>query len=215
MKIVVIGSTGRVGSNLLRSALEKGHEVLAIARHPENIKVQHDNLQIKNVNIFDENTLAEELQGKDALVSCLGGQWSLFNRKPVTIYTDSVKVFSGALRKSGVSRMVIMSGWPIADDVVPLWAKPLVALTFKNLIQNMRDMEAYLQENCTDIDYTAVKMPTGTAQEESGKPISAHEGQSVPGGRGYITYGDVSKFVLENCLRDGEWKKKLVSICGS
>lgn len=54
------------------------------------------------------------------------------------------------------------------DDVMPLWAKPLVALTFKNLIQNMRDMEAYLQENCTDIDYTAVKMPTGTAQEESG-----------------------------------------------
>ena len=46
MKIVVLGPTGRVGSNLLRSALDKGHEVLAIARHPENIKVKHDNLQV-------------------------------------------------------------------------------------------------------------------------------------------------------------------------
>ena len=46
MKIVIFGATGRIGSNLLRSALDKGHEVLAIARHPENIKVKHDNLQV-------------------------------------------------------------------------------------------------------------------------------------------------------------------------
>ena len=46
MKIVLLGATGRVGSNLLRSALDKGHEVLAIARHPENIKTKHENLQV-------------------------------------------------------------------------------------------------------------------------------------------------------------------------
>ena len=46
MKIVILGPTGRVGSNLLGAALEKGHEVLAIARHPEKIKMKHDNLQV-------------------------------------------------------------------------------------------------------------------------------------------------------------------------
>ena len=46
MKIVLLGATGRVGSNLLKSALDKGHEVLAIARHPENIKTKHDKLQV-------------------------------------------------------------------------------------------------------------------------------------------------------------------------
>ena len=43
---MIFGATGNVGSNLFRSALDKGHEVLAIARHPENIKVKHDNLQV-------------------------------------------------------------------------------------------------------------------------------------------------------------------------
>ena len=43
---MIFGATGNVGSNLLRSALDKGHEVLAIARHPENIPVKHDNLQV-------------------------------------------------------------------------------------------------------------------------------------------------------------------------
>ena len=33
---------------------------------------------------------------------------------------------------------------------------------------NMLEMETYLQENCADLDYTAVKMPTGTKQQESG-----------------------------------------------
>ena len=52
MKLVIFGATGRIGSNLLRSALDKGHEVLAIARHPENIKVKHDNLQQVSIVIF-------------------------------------------------------------------------------------------------------------------------------------------------------------------
>ena len=69
--------------------------------------------QIKNVNIFDENLLSEELRGQDALVSCLGGPPSLFKRKSVTIYTDSAKALSGAARKSGLGRLIMMSGWPI------------------------------------------------------------------------------------------------------
>ena len=69
--------------------------------------------QIKNVNIFDENLLAEELRGQDALVSCLGGPPSIFKRKSVTIYTDSAKALSGAARKSGLGRLIMMSGWPI------------------------------------------------------------------------------------------------------
>ena len=44
----------------------------------------------------------------------------------------------------------------------------MVAVTFKNYIQNLRDMENYLEKNCADLDYTAVKMPTGKGQDESG-----------------------------------------------
>ena len=46
MKIVIVGCTGNIGRHLLKSLLEKGHEVLAIARHPERIKVKNDNLQV-------------------------------------------------------------------------------------------------------------------------------------------------------------------------
>ena len=46
MKILLLGATGNVGGNLLKAALDRGHEVLAIARHPENIATKHENLQV-------------------------------------------------------------------------------------------------------------------------------------------------------------------------
>ena len=51
MKIVIVGCTGHIGSHLLKSLLEKGHEVLAIARHPERIKVKNDNLQVSSLRV--------------------------------------------------------------------------------------------------------------------------------------------------------------------
>jgi uncharacterized protein len=34
MKVVVIGTTGFVGSAIVKEALDRGHKVTAIARHP-------------------------------------------------------------------------------------------------------------------------------------------------------------------------------------
>ena len=60
--------------------------------------------------------MAEELQGKDALVSCLGGSGSFLNRKPVSIYTNSAEVFAAAMRRSGVSRLIVFSAWHMAGN---------------------------------------------------------------------------------------------------
>jgi hypothetical protein len=38
MKIALIGATGFVGSALLKELTDRGHEVTAIARHPEKLK---------------------------------------------------------------------------------------------------------------------------------------------------------------------------------
>jgi putative NADH-flavin reductase len=40
MKIALIGATGFVGSALLKELTDRGHEVTAIARNPEKLKVK-------------------------------------------------------------------------------------------------------------------------------------------------------------------------------
>ena len=41
-------------------------------------------------------------------------------------------------------------------------------MMWKNVVQNIRDMEAYLRENCSDLDTTAVKIYFGKGQQETG-----------------------------------------------
>ena len=37
MKIALIGATGYVGAPLLQEALQRGHQVTALVRHPEKL----------------------------------------------------------------------------------------------------------------------------------------------------------------------------------
>ncbi len=57
MKIALIGATGFVGSAILKEALDRGHEVTAIVRHPEKLqprpKLHHQNGDIYNVDEVD------------------------------------------------------------------------------------------------------------------------------------------------------------------
>jgi hypothetical protein len=54
MKIALIGATGFVGSALLKEALDRGHEVTAIVRHPEKLpahaKLHPHTVDIDNVD---------------------------------------------------------------------------------------------------------------------------------------------------------------------
>jgi putative NADH-flavin reductase len=63
------------------------------------------------VDIFNEDDLAPHLKDSDAVVSCLGGSASLFGWTKCTLYTDSMMSIVGAMRKSGVKRLVAMSAW--------------------------------------------------------------------------------------------------------
>lgn len=212
MKLVLVGVTGRIGLSLMNGALEREHEVLAIANEPGQIKTEHKNLQVKDINIFDEDSLADELRGKDSLVSCIGAPGSLLNSQEVTLYIESLKLFANALRKSCVTRLVVMSAW-FSEDEVPFWMRrAMKPVWLQDVLECMKTMEVELGEKCSDLDYTAVRVGIGRGEDESGKPILAQEGQGVPGAGKFISYGDVTKFILEQCLEQGEWKKKVVSI---
>ncbi len=53
MKIALIGATGYVGSAILREALDRGHEVTAIARHPEKL-IPHLKLHPRKADIYND-----------------------------------------------------------------------------------------------------------------------------------------------------------------
>lgn len=107
MKIAIIGATGLVGSRVLAEALNRGHEVTAIARKTEALKPQ-ENLTIVAADVNEVGALSEILKGHDAVVSAFNAGWGNPN-----LYQDFIKGsedIQQAVKQAGVKRFLVVGG---------------------------------------------------------------------------------------------------------
>jgi len=73
VKIAVLGSTGQTGRLLMARAVERGHDVIALARRPEQIEAPASgNLRVVRADVTDPGSVTAAAQGADVVVSALG-----------------------------------------------------------------------------------------------------------------------------------------------
>ena len=68
MKIALVGAGGFVGSAILNEALDRGHEVTAIVRHPEKVQ-PHAKLHSQKGDVYNTDDVARLVAGHDAVIS--------------------------------------------------------------------------------------------------------------------------------------------------
>lgn len=73
LDIVVYGATGEVGSHVVREALDRGHHVFAVSRHPATVEMQHANLSVVRGDLLDKASVAEIVAGKDVVILSVRG----------------------------------------------------------------------------------------------------------------------------------------------
>lgn len=73
LDIVIYGATGEVGSHVVREALDRGHHVIAVSRHPEEIELQRANLAAVRGDLLDRASIAETVAGKDVVILSVRG----------------------------------------------------------------------------------------------------------------------------------------------
>ena len=109
MKIILIGSTGFVGSHILEEALERGHEVHAILRDINKMTKTHPNLFLIKADVMEETELEDIFNtGYDAVISAYNPGWS----NP-DIYNDFIlgyKSILNALNNAKLKRIIIIGG---------------------------------------------------------------------------------------------------------
>ncbi|NJW51810.1 NAD(P)-dependent oxidoreductase [Salinimicrobium oceani] len=108
MKIAIIGATGFVGSEVLKEALDRGHEVTAIARNTEKIEVKNDLLNTASLDVKQKEKLIEVLKGNEVVISTFNPGWTNPN-----IYEDYLKgaqAIQEAVKASGVKRLIVVGG---------------------------------------------------------------------------------------------------------
>ena len=73
MKVCILGATGNTGRRLVRQALDRGHQVIAVARQGGNpVESRHDNLFVKTVDYGNDDELQAAMAGQDAVISAAG-----------------------------------------------------------------------------------------------------------------------------------------------
>jgi putative NADH-flavin reductase len=148
MKVALLGATGFVGSALLKEALDRGHMVTAIVRHPEKLE-KREGLTAKAGDVYDTTSLATLIQGNDAIISAFNPGW-----KNPNLYDDQVRGTASiiaAIKNAGIKRVLwvggaggleVKPGVRIIDNRdMPIWVRPGSLATINALDQLQKESE--------------------------------------------------------------------------
>jgi putative NADH-flavin reductase len=72
MKLLVLGASGKTGSEVVRQALDAGHEVTAFVRDRAKLSITDAGLRVSTGDAMSFDDLRSALQGQDAVISTLG-----------------------------------------------------------------------------------------------------------------------------------------------
>lgn len=97
MKVALIGASGNAGTRILTELVSRGHEVTAIARHPDKIPAG-PKVAARQGDVFDKAGLAALLKGHDVVVSS------------VRFTASDPQLLIDAVRLSGVKRYLVVGG---------------------------------------------------------------------------------------------------------
>jgi uncharacterized protein len=107
VKIALIGATGFVGSTILQEALNRGHEVTAIVRHPEKVK-PHPKLHPQKGDVYNEDEVADLVSGHDAVISAFNPGWGnpdIYNQQ-----VRGTRAIINGVKSASVKRLLFVGG---------------------------------------------------------------------------------------------------------
>ncbi|HET9844303.1 MAG TPA: NAD(P)-dependent oxidoreductase [Nitrospira sp.] len=107
MKTAVIGATGFVGSALLKEALDRGHEVTAIVRHPEKLQ-PHPKLRPQKADVYNSDEVARFVSGHDAVISAFIPGWG--NPDIYNLQIKGTRAIIDGVKRAGVKRLLFVGG---------------------------------------------------------------------------------------------------------
>lgn len=188
-KIAVIGASGFVGTALLHELLNRGHQVTAIARHPEKIGLQQEGLRLQAGDATDTPGLAQLLRGHDVVISAFNAGWT--NPDLYNDFLNGSKAIEAAVVSSGVPRLIVIGGAGslYVAPGVQLVDTPEFPAAYKAGATAARDYLDILKKN-DRLDWTffspAIEMNPGTSGVRKGtyrtaydSPVLNEEGRSV------------------------------------
>lgn len=206
MKLVIFGATGGTGREVMFQALDRGHEVKAVARKPWLIEADHGNLAVVRANALNAQSVAEVVAGAEGVISALGSAATLRQgRRPTTIYSDGFRFIVEAVRKHSVRRFIaVTSAGTIEDPSEPFFYKRILKPLLRATYEDMAKAENFMR-GCDDLDWIVVRPPRLLDCPRRGKYRTGLD--VLPKGGIEVGRADLAAFLLDQLHSDEHLRK--------
>ena len=200
-RIVMLGSTGRIGSLAVDAARADGHEVVALVRRA--VGDPDPALRYIVGPIDDAAAIREALTGADAVIAALGPRAN--TPSDAAALVDAMAVLVGAMRELGISRLVALSGAAVdvPGDTKPVFdrlASRIVRRAARHVVgAKQREYEVFA---ATDLAWTALRPPIVKDGDASSYRLSA---SLTPGAR--VTRSAVARALVDQATDDA-WVRR-------
>ena len=109
--ILLLGGTGPTGRQIVTQALDGGHTVTVVARHPDRLETRHPRLSVVAADLAaDPDAVDRALPGHDVVVSALGRGQGLRSHGLMARATAGIV---SAMERQGVRRLVFLSAFGV------------------------------------------------------------------------------------------------------
>jgi putative NADH-flavin reductase len=204
VKLALLGATGFVGAEVLRTALAAGLEVKALVRDPTRL-VQQGGLEVVQGDARDRAAVERAVAGAQAVISVLGTRRA---EKPgADELAQMMRNVLAAMQEEGVRRLVAISG---AGILVPGERKPFPHNLISGLVRILarRAVDAKQREyevlRRSDLDWTAVRATRVVEDPATGRIRVGTDAGSI-GMR--VTRGDLAAFLV-GLVSDGGYVRE-------
>lgn len=190
MHIAVFGATGGTGREIVRQAIEAGHEITILVRDTAKIKRRDDRLYLVLGDVLDIKKVEETLAAADAVVCSLGQTAN----NPDDVVSRGTQNIIQAMHKQDVDRLVVVSSMGVGRSIhqVSLSFKMLTKTVLRKAIEDKERQEALVVES--DLDWVIVR-PSGLS---NGPQTGSYQTGTDPAiEASHISRADVAAFVLQ------------------
>ncbi|MGE6204938.1 NAD(P)-dependent oxidoreductase [Guptibacillus hwajinpoensis] len=203
MNILMLGATGRVGSNILKLALSDQHQVTVLARSPEKLPT-NSNLTIVEGDVLNEDVVEKAAKGVDVIISALGTD-------KTTTLSESTPILMRVMKNQRINRIITVGTAGILNSRIEptLYRFESSESKRKTTRAAKEHLSVYETLSANDLDWSIIcptYLPDGPAKGE----YRVEEDYLPDGGR-EISTADTAAFVYKELI-DGNHSCKRVGI---
>jgi putative NADH-flavin reductase len=198
VKILIFGSTGGTGRELVRQALDGGYEVAAFARDPSKLAdLTCANLKVVSGDVLEPVAVENAIDGHDAVLCAIGA-----GAGRTRLREKGTRNIVRAMEKAGVRRLICQSSLGVGESHANLsfFTKYVIVPVFlRHAFADHERQEAVVRES--SLDWTLVRPPhlkdgPQTGNYRHGFPTTDTAIQ------GKISRADVADFMLKQLEDD-------------